>query len=107
MNRVEKTTELHRNGGLACSQALLTVYGEPYGIIADMARTLGRTLAGGIGGQGEMCGYVAAAMLILAYANTNGDEAAARKQTHPRVMEFFKRLAERRSTTICKEILGE
>ena len=106
MTRVEKTVDLHRNGGLTCSQAILTAYGEPYGIDSDKARLLGRSLAGGIGGQGGTCGYVAAAMLILAHANNHNDEATSRKATHPIVMEFFRRLAEKQDTTICKEILG-
>lgn len=106
MTRVEKTADLHRNGGLSCSQAILTAYGEPYGIDSKKARLIGRTLAGGIGGQGGTCGYVAAAMLILAHAHNNEDEQKARKGTHPVVMEFFRRLAKRRDTTICREIIG-
>jgi C_GCAxxG_C_C family probable redox protein len=106
MNRVEKTVDLHKNGGLSCSQAILTVYGEQYGIDPEKARLLGRTLAGGIGRQGETCGYVTAAFLILAHAYNDKDYAQARKKTHPVVMELIRRFKERYGTTMCKELLG-
>lgn len=106
MNKVKKTLDLHRNGGLSCSQALLTAYGERYGIDPEKARLLGRPLAGGMGGQGETCGYIAAAILIIAYAYNNKDEAEARKNTHPAVVELFRLFKERHGTTMCKELLG-
>ncbi len=49
MNRVEKTLALQRDGGLNCSQAILTVYGEPFGIDQASARVLGRPWGGGLG----------------------------------------------------------
>ncbi|MCX5840788.1 MAG: C-GCAxxG-C-C family protein [Deltaproteobacteria bacterium] len=106
MNRVEETVDLHRNGGMTCSQALLTVYGEPYGIDPGKARLLGRTLAAGVARQGETCGYVTAALLILAHAQDDKNEAEARKKTHPVVMEFIRHFKERYGTTMCKELLG-
>jgi C_GCAxxG_C_C family probable redox protein len=106
MNRIEKTVDLHKNGGLSCSQAILAVYGEQYGIDPEKARLLGRTLAGGIARQGETCGYVTAAILILAHAHNDKDEAQARKKTHPVVMELIRRFKERYGTTMCKELLG-
>jgi len=106
MDNVQKTLDLHGNGGLTCSQALLTVYGKAYGIDPEKARLLGRPLAGGMGGQGETCGYVAAALLILAHAYDDKDETEARKHTHPVVMNLLQRIKERRGTTMCKELLG-
>jgi len=106
MNKVKKTVDLHKNGGLSCSQAILTVYGEQYGIDPEKARLLGRTLAGGIARQGETCGYVTAAILILGHAQNDKDEAQARKKTHPVVMELIRRFKERYGTMMCKELLG-
>jgi len=106
MNRVEETVDLHKNGGLTCSQALLAVYGEPYGIDTRKARLLGRTLAGGVARQGETCGYVTAALLILAHAQDDKNEAEARKKTHLVVTEFIRHFKERYGTMMCKELLG-
>jgi C_GCAxxG_C_C family probable redox protein len=106
MNNIKRMLDLHRNGGLTCSQALLTVYGETYGIDPEKAVLLGRPLAGGMGGQGETCGYIAAALLIIAYAYNDKNEAKARKNTHPVVMNLVQRFKERHGTTMCKELLG-
>jgi uncharacterized protein YycO len=65
MNRAEKTIDFHKNGGMTCSQAILAAFGEKYGIDQEKARLLGRTLCGGIGMQGETCGYLAGAFLII------------------------------------------
>jgi C_GCAxxG_C_C family probable redox protein len=106
MNRIEMTRDLHKNGGLSCSQTILTVYGEQYGIDQDMAMVLGRTLSLGVAGQGETCGYVTGALLILAHAYNDNDEAQARKKTHPVVIDFIRRFKERYGTLKCKELLG-
>lgn len=106
MNRIEKTIDLHINGGLVCTQAVLSVYGEQYGIDPEKARLLGRTLAGGVGMQGETCGYVTGALLILAHAQDDEDEARARKNTHSGVAEFIRCFKKQYGTTMCKELLG-
>jgi len=106
MNKIKKMLDLHRNGGRSCSQALLIAYGEPYGIDPERARVIGRPLAVGIGGQGETCGYVAAALLILAHRYDHKEEAEARKNTQPAVVEFIRRFKEKHGTTLCKELLG-
>ena len=60
MNNVEKTVDLFSTG-LNCSQAILTVFGEPYGLDAEMAAKLGRPLGGGIGHMAKTCGAISAA----------------------------------------------
>ncbi len=48
MNRIEKTTGLQKNGGLNCSQALFTVFGEQFDMDAETAKMLGRPWGGGM-----------------------------------------------------------
>jgi len=106
MNRIERTIDLHRNGGLNCSQAILTTFGEQYGMNKKMAKMFGRPLGGGIGHRAETCGYITAAILILAHAYDHEDEKQARKETSKAVTELFRRFEERRGTTLCKDLLG-
>ena len=73
MNNVEKTVDLF-SAGLNCSQAILTVFGESYGLDAEMAANLGRPLGGGIGHLAKTCGAVTAAALILGMAKDDQDE---------------------------------
>jgi C_GCAxxG_C_C family probable redox protein len=107
MERIRKTLELARNHGLNCSQAILSAFGEPSGIDPVTARTLGRPWGGGIGHLAETCGYLSGAVLVLARAYNDRDEAKARKEVFKAVRELFKRFEDRRGTTLCRNLLGE
>ncbi len=105
MNNVQKAVDQFPTV-LNCSQAILTVFGEPYGLNSTMARQLGLPLGGGMGRMARTCGAVSAAVLILGLANDNGDEADARKAAFAAVQEFFKRFEEVHGTTECRDLLG-
>jgi len=106
MNRIEKTIDLQRNGGLNCSQAILTVFGEQFGMDAETAKMFGRPWGGGMGHLAETCGYLTGAILVLAQAYNHGDESRAREEVFEGVRELFSRFEKRRGTTRCKELLG-
>lgn len=106
MNRIEKTIELQRNGGLNCSQALLTVFGEPFGLDAETAKMLGRPWGGGMGHLAGTCGYLTGAILVLAQAYDHKDESRAREEIFESVREVFNRFEKRRGTTCCRDLLG-
>ncbi|HUT84541.1 MAG TPA: C-GCAxxG-C-C family protein [Thermodesulfobacteriota bacterium] len=106
MNRVEKTVDLHENGGLNCSQAILTAFGESFGMDPETAKLLGRPWGGGMGHLGITCGYLTGAVLVLAQAINNKDERQARKDSFQAVQELFRRFKERHGTVMCKELLG-
>jgi C_GCAxxG_C_C family probable redox protein len=105
MNNVERTVDLH-SAGLNGSQAILTVFGEAYGLDAEMAANLGRPLGGGIGHLAKTCCAVTAAALILGLAKDHQDEREARKVSHSCVQDLFRRFAALHGTTECKELLG-
>ena len=106
MTRVEKTVNLFPTV-LNCSQATLTVFGEQYGLNAEMAARLGRPLGGGMGHTARTCGAVTAAVLILGLANDGEDEGKARQASFASVQEFFNRFEALHGTTDCKSLLGE
>jgi C_GCAxxG_C_C family probable redox protein len=107
MNRVEKTVDLHKNGGLNCSQAILTAFGESFGMDPETAKMLGRPLGGGIGHQALTCGYLTGAVLVLALALNNKDEGKSRKDLDKAIRVLFNRFKERYGgATTCKELLG-
>ena len=107
MNRVEKTVDLHKNGGLNCSQAILTVYGEPYGMDSKTAKMFARPLGGGIGHQALTCGYLTGAVLVLALALDNKDERQSRNDLDKAIRDLISRFKERHGgATMCKELLG-
>ena len=106
MNRVEKTIDLQRNGGLNCSQAVMTVFGEQFGMDPETAKVLGRPWGGGMGHQAETCGYLTGAILVLAQAYNHGEEGEARTEVFNAVQELFSRFKQLRGTTLCKDLLG-
>ena len=107
MNRVEKTVDLHKNGGLSCSQAILTAFGESFGMDPETAAMLGRPWAGGIGHQALTCGYLTGAVLVLALALNNKDEGKSRKDLDKVIRNLFSRFKERYGgASMCKELLG-
>ena len=106
MDRIQKTLELQRNGGLNCSQAIITSFGEQFGISSEVARTIGRPWGAGIGQLAETCGYLTGAVQILAHAYDQHDEIKARSDVFRAVQELFKRFEKKRGTTKCRELLG-
>lgn len=106
MDKVQKAVSLFSTE-LNCSQAILTVFGESYGVDSAMARRLGRALGGGgMGHMAGICGALSGAVLILGLAKDDADEAEARKAAFSSVQEFFKRFRAVHGTTDCKELLG-
>jgi C_GCAxxG_C_C family probable redox protein len=105
MNNVERTVDLFSNG-LTCSQAVLSAFGEPYGLDLEMVAKLGRPLGGGMGRSGRTCGAVTAAVLILGLAKDDPDEAEARKTSFHHVQQLFKRFEALHGTTDCRTLIG-
>jgi C_GCAxxG_C_C family probable redox protein len=105
MNNAQKAADLFLSGML-CSQAILTVFGERYGLGSEQAMTLGRPLGGGMARTGRTCGAVTGALLILGLAKDGGAEAEAKKEVYSSVQEFFRRFETLHGTADCKGLLG-
>ena len=105
MDRVEKTVDLHKNHRMNCAQAILTVYGEPYGITPEQAKMLGRPLGGGFGLLGKTCGYVSGAALVLGFAHNGQDDKQSGEDTRKAVRELFHRFEEKYGTSLCNGLL--
>ncbi len=73
MNNVEKTADLFPSR-LNSSQAMLTVFGESYGLDCEMAEKLGRPFGGGMGHIARTCGAGTGAVLVLGLAKDHQDE---------------------------------
>jgi C_GCAxxG_C_C family probable redox protein len=106
MDRIQKTIELQRNAGLNCAQAIITSFGEQFGINPEAARIIGRPWGGGIGQLAKTCGYLTGAVQIIAHAYDQHDEGKARSEVFRAVQELFKRFEKKRGTTQCRELLG-
>ena len=106
MKKVEKTKDLFSKGGLNCAQAIMTVYGKPYGIDAEAAKAYGRPLGGGLGVTGEICGFLSGAAHVLGHAFDHPSEAQARRNTQRKVAAFLKAFKEKHGAVTCNRLLG-
>jgi C_GCAxxG_C_C family probable redox protein len=105
MTNATQAVDLFLNG-LTCSQAVLTVFGEPYGLDTELAQKLGLPLGGGMARQGRTCGAVTAAVLVIGLAKDGEDKAEAKRIAFSSVQGFFRRFEALHGTTECKDLLG-
>ena len=106
MNRVDKTADLHENGGLSCSQSILTVFGPAVGLTADQARVLGRPLCGINVGKHGVCGYIGGAAVLLGLSCNRESEALARSATTEAVDRLCHRFKAKNGHLQCKHLVG-
>ncbi len=107
MTRPERTSKLFADQGLFCSQAILTVYGEPYGVSPEQAKCIGRTFCGMISSRGwEACGYVMGGLIALAHQHNGPDEKEAREATKKAAFTFLEKVKEKYGSIKCKDLLG-
>jgi len=106
MDRVDKTVELF-NQGLNCSQAMLRVFGQAWGLGPDLAQKLGRPLGGGMGHLARMCGAVSAGVLVLGLVpRAEAEEVDRRRQVYRAVQELVRRFEARHGSADCEVLLG-
>ncbi len=106
MNPVGQTLALTRENHSNCAQAVLTVFGKPYGMTGESAKIPGRVLGGGLGHQVETCGYLSGALLVMAMAHDKSDEGIAGKESFAAARTFVDRFKKTRGSCRCKELIG-
>ena len=106
MNRIEKTAELHQNGGMTCSQSILTVFGPTVGLDAKQAKVLGRPLCGINIGKFGVCGYLNGAALLLGMARDQAEESSARSATTASIDTLCQRFRAKNGHLRCKHLVG-
>lgn len=106
MDRIERTADLHQNGGLTCSQAILTVFGPEVGIDEAAAKTLGRPLCGINTGKHGICGYISGAVLVLGKSCDRPEESEARAATTAAVDALCDQFKAKNGSLRCKDLVG-
>ncbi len=107
MQKIKAITEAHEQG-FNCAASILGVYGPEFQIERNTALRLAGSLGGGLARQGETCGAVTGALLVIGLhmgATDPADQAVkdACYQAGERFMEEFCR---RNGTVLCRELLG-
>ncbi len=103
--KTEKAKELFKSG-YNCSQAVLGVFCEEFGLDFDTAMKLASSFGGGMGRMREVCGTVSGMFMAagLAFA-TSSDSASAKGEHYKRIQELAKRFKDKNGSIICRELL--
>lgn len=100
-----QVANLHSEGGINCSQAMLSVYGKYFGMPEEWAIKVATALGGGMGGMGKTCGAVTGAFLVLGLTYDNNNPQSMR-EVYGLVKEFTKKFISRHGSISCSELLG-
>ncbi len=106
MNRVETAVSRFRSG-MACSQAILSAYGEGLGLDYATAIKLASGFGGGMGRMAETCGAVTGAFMVLGLRHSPADptDRAGRDQVYQLVRRFAERFRARAGSIVCRDLL--
>ena len=103
--RVEKAKELFKSG-YNCSQAVLAVFCEEFGLDLDTALKIASSFGGGMGRMREVCGTVSGMFMAVGLALASASDSAVEKGNHyKRVQELARRFKEKNGSIICRELL--
>jgi len=107
MNKIEQAVSRYEQG-FACSQAILSTFGEEFGLDPNLALKITDPFGAGMRGLSETCGSVTGSLMVigLKYGRTLADDLAAKEKSVLIVQEFVNRFKQRHGTIVCRELLG-
>ena len=101
----EKAKELFKSG-CNCSQAVLGVFCEEYGLDFETAMKIALSFGGGMGRMREVCGTVSGMFMAIGLIMGSDDNSNAAKGEHyKRVQELANKFKEKNGSIICRELL--
>jgi C_GCAxxG_C_C family probable redox protein len=91
--------------GFNCSQAVFSAYASEFGIDDEVALKLASPFGGGVARQGEICGAVTGALMILGLGR--GNATLENKDENYKIAdEFIVHFQEKHGSILCRELLG-
>jgi len=106
MTKSESAT-LYFTDTFNCSQAVLTAFGQDYGLSEDQCLKFGCAFGGGMARQQMTCGAVTGALMALglAYGRGANDPYSNTGTTYLKAAEFFNEFKKRNGSLVCRELL--
>lgn len=91
-----------------CSQILLSVFSEAYGLDRKTALQIAMGFGGGMARTGKTCGAVTGAYMVLGLAHPLSIEnpRANLEKTYALIREFNRQFKKQHGSLLCKTILG-
>ena len=106
MSKADRASELFSNN-FNCSQAVLTAFAADFGIDEELALKLGTQFGGGAR-NGEMCGAVSGALMVLGlkYGHYQADNIEQKSRAYSIASEYTRRFKDKNGSIVCRELLG-
>lgn len=106
MNKTEKALSLFSNN-FNCSQAVFTAFAGDFGIDEKTALMLGTSFGGGAR-NGEICGAVSGALLVLGlkYGHYDAEDNEQKSRAYEIAVDYTKRFKEANGYIVCRDLLG-
>ncbi len=104
-NLSEKAKENFKKG-YNCSQAVLSVFCEQFGLDFETAMKISSSFGGGMGRMREVCGTVSGMFMAAGLAYSTSDSSAENKSNQYKIVqELAKRFKDKNGSIICRELL--
>lgn len=106
MNKTAKALELFSNN-FNCSQAVLTAFAADFGLDEKLALMLGTSFGGGAR-NGEICGAVSGALMVLGlkYGHFDAADNEQKSRAYSIAVEYTRRFKEANGSIVCRDLLG-
>ena len=93
--------------GYNCAQSVSAVFADDYGISQDEILKISCGFGGGMR-NGEVCGAVSGAIMVIGMKYGNGQNNSDEKklECYQKTVEFTNAFREKNKSIICKELLG-
>lgn len=106
MGRKDEAVACFRSG-FVCSQAVLSVFAEDFGLDRITALKLGAAFGGGIARRAETCGAVTGALMVigLGYERSEEKDTQAKETTYRKSHEFIRLFTDRHGAIDCRSLL--
>ncbi|MGA3198725.1 MAG: C-GCAxxG-C-C family protein [Halobacteriota archaeon] len=94
--------------GFTCSQAVLSVFAEDFGLDRETALRISQGFGAGIAYTDSICGALSGAVMVigLRYGRIRADDTAAKEKTYAVVREFLREFKARHGSVACTGLLG-
>ncbi|HWQ51936.1 MAG TPA: C-GCAxxG-C-C family protein [Terriglobales bacterium] len=107
MTRAQKATDLMLKDNFSCSQAVLEVFCDDFGVDVTTARKLSAMFGGGLK-RGGVCGVLTGGLMVLGlrYGQTVPNDLETKKASGPIAREFLSRFEAKGHRVDCETLLG-
>ena len=107
MNKLEKA-RAYSESGYNCCQSVLAAFGEDFGLTEEMAFKIAKNFGAGCVYQGEMCGAIAAALMVygLKFGSDKPNDELSGEIIYNISSDHIQEFKEIHGSINCKDLLG-